>query len=359
MGAPMTRAGVLLFGKPSAATPLLGHIAGLHAERIARFWPEPHAGFLTLPTARRHAAAILLERRWNSPVDDGLDIVHAVERARDTELSRILMRGEAPGGLMKALGRMGEGLWEAADYANFLSLFADPDAVKVLRHMPRIEAAKLGVIALVPNALRVPGILANLPGRAEAMEDLAVAWRLALRIHGASGAVRLVQRWERANSVRALFDMVAEALQPVEFGRVLTPPALPSWCEPVRTRKALNEIALEFRNCLRDFAADLAMGRMAVYAVRKSFSPPAAMALRQDAAGWRLAEVLLKGNNDLSDAHLRQLIDELAAAGVRTGESAWTLSQRMHSHVCEDCGPAHVPPRNTWRERLALGSLWD
>ena len=35
MGAPMTRAGVLLFGKPSAATPLLGHVAGLHAERIA------------------------------------------------------------------------------------------------------------------------------------------------------------------------------------------------------------------------------------------------------------------------------------------------------------------------------------
>ena len=85
----------------------------------------------------------------------------------------------------------------------------------------------------------------------------------------------------------------------------------------------------------------------------------AAMALRQDAAGWRLAEALLKGNDDLSDAHLQNLVDILAASGIRTGESAWTLAQRLHNHVCPDCGPAHVPPRNTWRERLALGSLWD
>ena len=359
MGAPMTRAGVLLFGKPSAATPLLGYIAGPHAERIARFWPVPHAGFLTLPSARRHAAAILLERRWSSTSDDGMDIVRVVERARDAELARILMSGDAPGGLMKALGRMGEQLWEVGDYANFLSLFADPEAVKVLRHMPQIRADRLGVIVVVPEALRVPGIVANLPETPQAVEDLAVAYQLARLIHGVSGASRLVQRWERANSPLVLFDMAAEALQPVEFGRVLAPPALPDWFEPVRTRKALNEMALEFRNCLRDFAADLAMGRMAVYAVRKSSNPPVALALRQDVAGWRLAEALLKGNDDLSDAHLRQLIDVLTAVGVRTGESAWALSQRLHDHVCPDCGPAHLPPRTTWRQRLALGSLWD
>ena len=359
MGAPMTRARVLLFGKPSAVTPLLGHVAGLHAERIARFWPAPHGGFLTLPTARRHAAAILLERRWNSSADDGVDIVHAVERTRDADLARILMGGEAPGGLMKALGRIGETLWDAAAYANLLKLFSDPESVKVLRHMPRIEAARLGLIAQIPAALRVPGILANLPHRPEAVEDLAEAYALALQIHGSGEAARIVQRWSRATSPLALFDMAAEALQPDEFGLVLAPPALPDWFKPVRTRKALNEIALEFRNCLRDFSADLAMGRMAVYAVRKSSSPPVVMALRQDAAGWRLAEALLRNNDDLSDAHLRSLVDVVVASGIRTGESAWKLADRLHNHVCPDCGPAHVPPRNTWRERLALGSLWD
>ena len=65
MGAPMTRAGVLLFGKPSAATPLLGHVAGLHAERIARFWPAPHAGFLTLPAAA--ALAVSMSNSISSP----------------------------------------------------------------------------------------------------------------------------------------------------------------------------------------------------------------------------------------------------------------------------------------------------
>ena len=359
MGAPMTRKHVLPFGKPSATTPLLGHIAGAHAERIARFWPAPHAGYLVLPAARRHAAPILLERRWTEPGCDQLDIVYAVERARDAELARILMRGDAPGGLMKALGRMGETLWDAADYATFLELFADPEAVTVLRHMPAIEAAKLGLIAALPEAIRVPGIISRLPERKEAVEDFAEAFRLAVRIQGREKVPELVKRWERAADAQKLFDMAAEALQPAEFGWLLPPPRLPVAFERVTTRKALNEIALEFRNCLRDFAADLATGRMAVYAVREHPSPPVALAIRQDAAGWRLAEAKLKSNVDLGDAHLRHLIEVLERAGVRTGESAWTLSQRLHDHVCPDCGPAHVPYRNTWREKLVLGSLWD
>lgn len=359
MGTPMTRKHVLPYGKPSATTPLLGHVAGAHAERIARFWPAPHAGFLVLPTARRHAAAILLERRWSETGCDMLDIVHAVERTRDSDLARILMHGEAPGGLMKALGRMGETLWEAADYAIFLELFADPDAVAVLRHMPEIEAGKLGLIALLPKAIRVPGVISHLPARKEAVEDLAEAFRLAVRIHGRAKAPELVKRWERADNALKLFDMAAEALQPEMFGRVLPPPHLPAAFQRVDTRKALNEIALEFRNCLRDFAADLASGRMAVYAVREPSRPPVVLAVRQDPAGWRLAEAKLAGNADLDDAHLRHLIDVLQQAGVRTGESAWTLSQRMHDHACPACGPAYVPSRETWRDRLVLGSLWD
>ncbi|WP_340694155.1 hypothetical protein [Hyphomonas sp.] len=354
MGMPMT----LLHTRPkghAVQTPLLGFLAGPHADAIAEAWPAPHSGFLTLPTARRHAAAILL---GNAAGLRGTEIVRVVERGRDRDLARLLVQGEAPGGLMKALGRLGEVLWEAGDYARFLGLFAEADAGRVLRHMTVIAADRLVLIGALPEALRRAGIIAHLPTRAAAVEDLAVAFRLALRIHGASEASAIAQRWNRASNALALFDMAAEALQPVRFGQVLPVPRLPEGFTPVSDRKALVGVALEFRNCLRDFTGDLAAGRMAVFTVREG-SEMAAVALRQDPAGWRLAEAKGRQNEDVSEDALRRIVSVLERAGVRTGESTWVLARRLHEHACDDCGPAHMGSRETWRDRLALGSLWD
>jgi hypothetical protein len=354
MGMPMT----LLHMRPkghAVQTPLLGFLAGPHADVIAEAWPAPHSGFLTLPTARRHAAAILLGRVSSLR---GSEIVRAVERGRDRDLARLLVNSEAPGGLMKALGRLGEVLWEASDYARFLALFAESDAGRVLRHMKVIAADRLALIGALPGALRRAGIIAHLPERIVAVEDLADAFCLALRIHGAGEAAAIAQRWERASNALALFDMAAEALQPVRFGQVLPVPRLPEAFTPVSDRKALVGVALEFRNCLRDFTGDLAAGRMAVFTVREG-SEMAAVALRQDPAGWRLAEAKGRQNEDVPEDALRRIVSNLEGAGVRTGESTWVLARRLHEHACDDCGPAHMGSRETWRDRLALGSLWD
>jgi hypothetical protein len=354
MGMPMA----LLHMRPkghAVQTPLLGFLAGPHADVIAEAWPAPHSGFLTLPTARRHAAAILLGHRADLRA---ADILRAVERGRDGELARLLVSGEAPGGLVKALGRLGEVLWEAGDYARFLALFAEPDAGRVLRHMKVIAADRLALIGALPEALRQAGIIAHLPGRAVAVDELADAFRLALRIHGAGEAAAIAQRWNRVSNTLALFDMAAEALQPVRFGHVLPVPRLPERFVPVADRKALVSVALEFRNCLRDFTGDLAAGRMAVFTVREG-SEMVAVALRQDPAGWRLAEAKGRQNEDVSDDALRCIVSVLGLAGVRTGESTWVLARRLHEHACDDCGPAHTGARETWRDRLALGSLWD
>lgn len=354
MGMPMT----LLHMRPkghAVQTPLLGFLAGPHADVIAEAWPAPHSGFLTLPTARRHAAAILL---GDAAGLRGTQIVRAVERGRDRDLARLLVQGEAPGGLMKALGRLGEVLWEARDYARFLGLFAEADAGRVLRHMKVIAADRLVLIGALPEALRRAGIIAHLPAHAAAVEDLADAFRLALRIQGASEAAAIAQRWNRASNALALFDMAAEALQPVRFGQVLPVPRLPEAFALVSDHKALVSVALEFRNCLRDFTGDLAAGRMAVFTVRQG-SEMAAVALRQDPAGWRLAEAKGRQNEDVSDDALRRIVSVLELAGVRTGESTWVMARRLHEHACDDCGPAHMGSRETWRDRLALGSLWD
>jgi len=114
-----------------------------------------------------------------------------VERGRDCDLARLLVNGEVSGGLVKALGRLGEVLWEAGDYARFLALFAEPEAGRVLRHMKVIAADRLALIGALPEALRRSGIIAHLPGRAVAVEELVVAFHLARRIHGAGEAAAM------------------------------------------------------------------------------------------------------------------------------------------------------------------------
>ena len=358
MGTPMNRARALPFGHAGAATPLLGLIAGPHADLVARFWPAPHTGFYALPTARRHAAGILLHRRFAVGGCDQLDIVHAVERARDGDLARMLGGISVPGGLIKALGRCGETLWDAGHYALFLRIFTSEGGAKVLRHMPSIEASRLALIGRLPGLLQVPGVISHLPAAVEAVEDLAEAFDLARRIHGDTALQDIAARWSRAGSALKLFDMAAEALQPVQFGGLRAMPALPVCFVPVTDAKTLSAVALEFRNCLRDFAGDLACGRMAVYVLRDG-GVPIAVALRLDPAGWRLAEARGPNNDDVDEARLRRIVSAIEAAGGRTGSSSWSLATRLHEHVCSNCGPPHMGPRDTWRQRLNLGSLWD
>ena len=48
-------------GRTDVISPLMAFIADNHAARLAKLWPAPHEGFFCLPTARRHAAAILCD----------------------------------------------------------------------------------------------------------------------------------------------------------------------------------------------------------------------------------------------------------------------------------------------------------
>lgn len=353
MGTSMTRRHVRPHGRPGAMMPLLRFLAGAHAEALAIAWPAPHVGFLALPSARRHAAAILLAR------DLELDeIAHIVEYGRDGDVAKHLMHGQATGGLMKALSRLGETLWEAADYDLFLSLFSDENTAQVLRHTDEIRPEQLRLIRKLPVMLRGAKILRHIPDSKGAVDDLAEAFGLAVRMRGKDQAESVARRWERAASSERLFDMAAEDLQPTRFGNMLAPPDLPPAFFRVVDRKTLEQVALEFRNCLRDFTSDIAAGHMAVYVLRDG-AQRAVLALRQDPAGWRLAEAKGKGNRDLGEETLRFIVDAVERAGGRTGGSSWVLARRLHEHVCQRCGPAHAPDRETWEDQLMLGALWD
>ena len=96
MGMPMTLMHVRPKGCAAIQTPLLGFLAGPHAGVIAEAWPAPHSGFLTLPTARRHAAAILLASRMQAAIA-GRDFVtpdDVKDMARPVLEHRLILRPE-------------------------------------------------------------------------------------------------------------------------------------------------------------------------------------------------------------------------------------------------------------------------
>lgn len=354
MGTPMTLPDVCADRRSAPVTPLLAFLAGGHAEALARIWPAPHAEFLALPAARRHATAILAGRTDVSAVH----LQWMAMRARDGDIAEELFGACAPGGLMKAMSRMGEVLWAAEDYSRFLDLFVDEAARRLIRHTKALDPRSLALVASLPPALRQASIVGHLGTDESALADLVSAWHLALRVRGEVSAPAIAQRFGRAGTKASLFGMAHEVVQPLEFGPVLPVPALPASFQPVRRYELLSKTALDFRNCLRDFVGEIASGRMAVY-VWRGDGGPAAVALRQDPAGWRLAEARGRDNAELAAPALMEIVSAVKAAGIRTGESWGWLLRRLEDRSLDGPDPAAPPPRDSWRMGLALGNLWD
>lgn len=334
--------------KSDQPSPLLRFLAGPHAEAIASVWPAPHQDFLALPAARRHAAAILLARDARGPAD----IASTVQRQRDAALARLLVGDGEKRGLMKALGRMGETLWRGDQYDRFLVLFDQPAANRILRHMGTLHPTQLSVVHALPPLLHEATVVAKVPNL-QAARDLALALDLADRIHGFGASKALAKALIQADTSASLFNKAANGLSVERFGGPLPQPVLPAPFVAVTSSTALEKIALEFQNCLRDFRHDMVVGRMAVY--RWNGQPNVVLALRWDPAGWRLAEAETHANGESPDHVLREIVEALSLAHVRTGPSAFTLGHRLRRHPHGDGEPVG----ESWRDQLELGELWD
>jgi len=333
------------------ATPLLAFIAGEFADAVAQVWPAPHGEFFALPAARRHAAAIALAGHARRELAPG-ELRRLVEFARDAAVADVLA-GDLSPGLMRALSKAGERLWQREDYEVFLDLLADPMANEVLRHLDEVRPDKLAPIAQLPPALRMAAVVRVLPSWAAAAE-LARAFRLAVRMRQPDAAGRIARRWGAGGDIRAVFTRAQEDLMPDAFRGPDAAPALAYPFVRVTSRKQLEQLAIEFRNCLRDHAARIAEGRMAVYVWRKD--PAAAVALNWDAAGWRLAEAKAADNVDLEEVQLRELVRVLEAHGVRTGPSVQSLNSRLEDYAS---GTQYCAPLGgAFADELALGDLW-
>ncbi|MFT4252889.1 MAG: hypothetical protein QM608_10420, partial [Caulobacter sp.] len=160
---------ITLAGPAQAASPLLRLIAPDYAGTLATLWPAPHTPFLTAPAARRHLVCLMLavEPADAAPLD--------VARLLDEPLRKIVRRvvDPAPEGLRRALERLGEIAWPAADYRALLALLAEPAAAKRLRHAEAITQDEVRALAALPPAVRAEGggTVSMSPAQAELLAE--------------------------------------------------------------------------------------------------------------------------------------------------------------------------------------------
>lgn len=296
-------------------TPLLRKLAGEFADRIALLWPAPHGPFLLADASRRHLICLVLSLKGPAPAA----LAEAVDGPFKAAVRAVLP--SAPNGLIRALGRMGEDAWAAADYRLLLSLLVDPDRRNLLRHADVITPADVQGLAVTPVAvLRAGGgSLALSPGQAAL---LAEAYAAIKRREGQAAADLAAARWGRTGNLKALFDKVGDDViadlppQPFAGGPTL---------RPLASKAAMREAALRFRNCLA--SVKIASAASGDYAYLEwTGGDGAVVELTRDAVyGWRLNEALQRNNEAVAKVHRPALAADLQAMGVHVGRTRWEL----------------------------------
>lgn len=344
--------------KLGRVSPLLGFLAGEHASALACLWPAPHDGFLVLPTARRHAAAMLASGLGERHALSGEGLTRLVERQKDRVIAELLVGPAYSAGFMKALAKFGETLWTEAQYRVFLDMFRSAEANLYLRHLDEIRPHMLAVMECLPRELRQTRILNSVRHRWAAL-DVAQAFALIARIKGAEGQAIAADRWGRAVTRERLFKMIQEDLQAERPARWSPPPVLPEIFHRIETVKELKSAALKFRNCLADYTENFASGRMAIYIWQGA--PQAAVALTWNIEGWRLAEAEAAENTELEEAPLREIAEVLDAKGVRVGSSTYNMRYRLSTYANEN--EAQIEARSdekiSFIDLCDLGDLWN
>ncbi|MEO0883804.1 MAG: hypothetical protein AAFY34_13890 [Pseudomonadota bacterium] len=351
MGLPMTGKALREMTAQLKPTPLLVHLAGDYAPEIAAIWPAPHEGFLTLPAARRHLVAMLIDANLPFTVAVGDRIAERVTFDRDCIVAEpIVPNGSL--GLMKVLSRSGERLWDRKDYAGLKRLVCRDGMTKLLRHRQAFDKEFIQVASALPNPMLRSQILEAVPHLAAAM-DVSEAVEILLCHEGEEMVSALAERMARSKSPVAMMERLSDALVPDAFAPYMPPPDLPASFLRVVSRKQLKDTALTFKNCLRDYDVDLANGSTAVFVAHTD--PKAVLSIERDARGWMLNEACLAGNAPLPIDLLRRIAADLRGSGVRVGTGLKGLQDRLHRHVCKTCGPANYAPWPNWRDRLADG----
>lgn len=298
-------------------SPLLTHLAGEFADRIALIWPAPHTPFLAAGANQRHLIALGLS---HGPAEADLRAV--LEMPIKRALRALLP--EAPNGLLRALGHIGETLWTAKDYGLLLAVLLRPEPAKALAHAPAIDPGMVRGLHRLPAPLALAN-LSHLGLNAEQSMLVAETFAAIEARDGVEAGRRVADRWARCRSVASLMAKAQHDVLPD-----LPPPPFPATgrLRPLATRAAINDAARRFDNCLRDQIHRAIDATSAFY--EWTGEPGAVLEIHRDPLfGWRLEEARLRHNAVMPESARGALIDDLRAMGVRVGRTSWEIQSAL------------------------------
>jgi hypothetical protein len=304
-----------------APTPLLTHLAGDFAPRVAGLWPPPHRAFVESAAERRHLVCLALSAT-SEQLTTGL--ASAVIGAPFRRALR-LVAPDAPAGLARALGRLGEVAWTADDYRRLVELLGQPGASDVLHHKAELSRELLHRFCALAAPLHAAGLShIELSGP---QADLLTRLHAALaRRDGDEAALAAARRWGAGGSAADVFMRAIASVR-----RELPPPPFSDTdrLRAMRTLPQLDEAGGRYSNCLNGLAYAGDPG----YAWYEWLGEPGAMIELADDTlyGWALRQARLLGNAPVPAATRAEITAALRELGVHVGMSSWEVDQALRA----------------------------
>lgn len=305
-----------------APTPLLEHLAGALAPRVAGLWPAPHTDFITAPSERRHLVLIALVQAGK------LALPVPGDRLLTASVKEALWVGVpgAPQGLRRALFRLGEIGWAPEDYQRLLFVLSFGEASKDVRHAPVLTPALVRALACLPEPLlraRVGGFGLDEP----AARLAATAYGIIADRFGQEAAGEAVLRWSQTESPKALFEAIEDDLLPP----VPAPPfAGTARLKPLTSRPDIRRAAARYENCARDLIPSVTHGRSALYEWTDRPTVMVELA-KDDIFGWRLNQARRVRNETVPQSTREAITADLKAMGVHVGFTGHQLQWALES----------------------------
>jgi len=223
------------------------------ADDIAAHFPFPHQPFFELAPARMHLLGMLIT--GSDP-----DVIE-FDRLRSLKWhdAATLVADPYPNGLERILSSMPLPLWAFEDYRKLWSLVVCQKAMTVMRHAREVTPALVAVLHELPPMLRAAKVCRHVRRPIEASV-------LARVCDTTDKAALLLVSITASGSRYDFFEMLLKVVRKSDV--FPAPPVIdhPD-VRPVADLDDLRRIALEFQNCMRAYADQVASGSLAFYVV--------------------------------------------------------------------------------------------
>lgn len=225
------------------------------ADDIAAHFPFPHQPFFELAPTRMHLLGMLIT--GSDP-----DVIE-FDRLRSLKWhdAVTLIAEPCPVGLERILSSMALPVWTSEDYRKLWALVTCQKAMTVLRHSREVTPALVAVLHELPPMLRAAKVCRHVRRPIEASV-------VARMCDTPDKAASLLVSITASGSRHDFYEMLLKVVRKSDVFPSPPPIDHPD-VRPVADLDDLRRTALEFQNCMRAYADQIASGSLAFYVARQ------------------------------------------------------------------------------------------